>query len=65
MKNAASKSAARCCVCHRCLGDAISIKLGIGPKCAQKYGIQKPRKGRRYAQSMASVLGVPLFGEDL
>jgi len=30
--------ATRCCVCNRPLVDAISVELGIGPDCREKYG---------------------------
>jgi len=30
--------ATRCCVCNRPLVDAVSVELGIGPDCREKYG---------------------------
>jgi hypothetical protein len=58
----------RCALCGRALWKPETIKLGMGPKCAEKSGNRPAKKFKKINHSNASkaeVLGIPLFGDDL
>jgi len=56
----------RCTVCHRALEYPYACKIGMGPVCAKRAGVLKPRKLRRIRATplfnlKEQTLGVPLF----
>lgn len=63
-------SAARCCVCHRCLKNPEAIALGMGSVCAFKTGHRRPGKPRKARvrplfDLKDQTLGVPLFDLEM
>lgn len=52
--------ATRCCCCGRPLLDAVSVSVGIGPDCREKYGfnIEVPEDSRKAANAVIHMVAV-------
>lgn len=50
--------ATHCCVCGRPLVDAESVRTGIGPICAENYGVAQARNTPEYARANALIYSI-------